>query len=137
MCQDIAECLDEGIGIHVDAIIVEFCKAFGLVPHDRLFTKLADSGVDSRIVVWVGDFLVGRTHRLRVGVKIFKEVKVTSVVPQGSLFGQLHFLVYVNDIWRNIDRSVRLFADNCKIYRKISNKNEIEKLQKDLNTLRE
>jgi len=40
--------------------------------------------------------------------------------------------VYVNDIWRNIDSSIRLFADDCIIYRKITNRNGIEKLQKDM-----
>jgi len=32
----------------------------------------------------------------------------------------------------NIDLSIRLFADDCKICRKITNKKDIEKLQKDL-----
>jgi len=58
-------------------------------------------------------------------------------VPQGSVLDPLLFLVYVNDIWRNIDWSIRLFADGCIIYRKITNKNDIEKLQKDLDTLGE
>ena len=53
-------------------------------------------------------------------------------MPQGSVLGPLLFLVYVNDIWRNIDSSIRLFADDCIIYRKITNKNDIEKLQKNL-----
>ena len=30
---------------------------------------------------------------------------------------------------------MRLFADGCKIYRKITNKNDIENLHKDLDTL--
>jgi len=51
--------LDEGVGI--DAIIIDFSKAFDLVPHDRLHTKLVASGVDSRVVVWVREFFVGRT----------------------------------------------------------------------------
>ena len=58
-------------------------------------------------------------------------------MPQGSVLGPLLFLVYVNVIWRNIDSNIRLFADNCIIYRKITNKNDIEKLQKDLDTLGE
>jgi hypothetical protein len=45
--------------------------------------------------------------------------------------------VYVNDIWKNMDSSIRLFADDCTIYRKITNKNNIEKSQKDLDTLGE
>ena len=38
-------------------------------------------------------------------------------------------------IWRNIDWNIRLFADDCMIYRKVTNKNGIEKSQKDLGTL--
>jgi hypothetical protein len=44
--QDIADCLDKKVGI--DAIVIDFFKAFDLVPHDQLLTKLATSGVDSR-----------------------------------------------------------------------------------------
>jgi len=45
-----ADFLDEGVSI--DAII-DFSKAFDLVPHDRLLTKLAASGVEWRVVVWI------------------------------------------------------------------------------------
>ena len=45
--------------------------------------------------------------------------------------------MYVNDIWRNINSCIRLFVDDCIIYRKIKNKDDIEKLQKDLDTLGE
>jgi len=93
--------------------------------------------VDSKVVVWVREFLVGRTQRVSVGGQLSKEVKVTSGVPQGSVLGPLLFLVYVNYIWRNIDLSIRLFAEDYIIYRKITNKNDIETLQKDLDTLGE
>jgi hypothetical protein len=65
VCQDIADFLEKGVGI--DAIIIDFSKAFDLVPFCRLLTKLAASGVDSRAVVWVREFLVSRTQRVRVG----------------------------------------------------------------------
>ena len=135
LCQDIADSLDEGIGI--DVIIIDFSKAFDLAPHDRLLTKLVALGVDLRVVVWVREFLVGHTQRVRVGVHLSGEVKVTSGVLQRSGFGPLLFLVYVSDIWRNIDSCIRLFADDCIIYRKIINRNDIEKLQEDLDTLGE
>lgn len=41
----------------------------------------------------------------------------------------------VNDIWRNINTSISLFADDCVIYR--NNKNDVGNLQKDLDTLGE
>ena len=48
-------------------------------------------------------------------------------MPQGKVFGTLLFLVYVNDIWRNIDSSIRFFADDCIMYKKITIKT-IEKI---------
>jgi hypothetical protein len=45
------------------------------------------------------------------------------------------FLAYVNDIWRNVESKIRLFADDCVIYRKIVNNHDVEKLQADLNRL--
>ena len=78
--------------------------------------------MDSRVVVWVREFLVGRTQRVRLGGQLSKKVKVTSGMPQGSLLGPLLFLVYVNDIWGNTDSCIRLFAEDCIIYRKITNK---------------
>jgi len=43
-----------------------FSKAFDLVPHDRLLTEIAATGVDLRVVVWLKEFLLGRSQRLRV-----------------------------------------------------------------------
>jgi len=135
VCQDIADCLDNGHKIY--AIIVDFSKAFDLVPHGRLLTKIANSGVDSRIVVWIRGFLLGRTQRVRVGGQLSAEVRVKSVVPQGSLLGPLLFLAYVNDIWRNMESTIRLFVDDCVIYRNIIGNADMENLQKGLDRLGE
>ena len=124
-------------GDKIDAIIVEFSKAFDLVPHGGLLTKIANLGVDSRVLVWIREFLLGRTQRVRVGGQLSEEVRVTSGVPQGNVLGPLLFLAYVNDIWRNMESSIRLFADDCVIYRKIINNKDREKLQKELDRLRE
>jgi hypothetical protein len=35
----------------IDAFKIDFSKAFDLVPHGWLLTKIANSGVDSRVVV--------------------------------------------------------------------------------------
>jgi hypothetical protein len=61
VCQDIADSLDEGV--RRDAIKMDFLKAFNLVPHDRLLTEIAATGVDLRVVVWVKEFLLGCSQR--------------------------------------------------------------------------
>ena len=53
------------------------------------------------------------------------------------VLGPLLFLAYVNDIWRNNEFNIQLFADYCIIYRKIKDSNDIDKLQADLNRLGE
>ena len=60
VCQDIADSLDEGV--RKDAIITDFSNAFDLVPHDRILTKIAATGVDLRVVVWAKEFLLGRSQ---------------------------------------------------------------------------
>ena len=60
-CQDIADLSDEGV--RTDAIITDLSKVPDLVPHDRLLTKIAATGVDFKVVVWVKEFLLGRSQR--------------------------------------------------------------------------
>jgi hypothetical protein len=91
--------------------------------------------MDSRVVVWIREFLLGCTQRVQVGGKLSEEVRVTSGIPQGSVLGPLLFLACVNDIWRNIESTIRLFANDCVIYRKITNKEDMEMLQKDVDRL--
>jgi len=90
-----------------------------------------------RVVVWIKEFLLGRSQRVRLDGQLSEEVRVTSGVPQGSISGPLLFLAYVNDIWRNAESNIRLFADDCIIYKKITDSKDIEKLQEDLNRLGE
>jgi hypothetical protein len=65
VCQDIADSLDEAI--RLDAIVIHFLKVFDLVPRDWLLKKIAASGVDLRVVVWIREFLMGHSQRVRVG----------------------------------------------------------------------
>jgi len=60
-----------------------------------------------------------------------------SGVPQGSVLGPLPFFVYINNIWRNLESAIKLFTDDCIIYRKIMNDGDIDTLQTDVDRLGE
>jgi len=70
--QYIAESLDEGD--RTGAIIIDFSKDFHLVPHYRLLTKIAAIGMDLSVVVWVKEFLLGRSQKIIAGGQISEEV---------------------------------------------------------------
>jgi len=57
---------------------------------------------------------------------------VISGVPQGSVLGLLLFLVYVNDLPEWMKNSIKLFADDTKIWAKITCSQDALSLQIDL-----
>ena len=120
-----------------DMIIMDFSKAFDTVPHNRLLCKLQNYGIRGNTLNWITNFLKSRKQRVVVSGDFSDWVDVISGVPQGTVLGPLLFLVYINDLPDNISSEVRLFADDCVIYRQIKNNLDQVQLQNDLNTLSE
>ena len=60
---------------------------------------------------------------------------VKSGVLQGTVLGPLIFLVHINDISGGISANIRLFADDCILYRVIKEKHDQDILQADINQL--
>ena len=58
---------------------------------------------------------------------------MASGVPQGTILGPHLFLLHINDLPSVVSSKVRLFADDCLIYRNIKNKEDQIALQTDLN----
>ena len=52
-----------------------------------------------------------------------------------EVLGPILFLIYINDIAANINSTIRMFADDCLVYRTITNTEDHLSLQQDLNTL--
>ena len=66
-----------------------------------------------------------------------EEVAVESGVPQGTVLGPLLFLCHTNDLPQSVKSTVRLFADDCLLYREIRSFQDHISLQADLKSLEE
>lgn len=125
--------LDDGYGI--DIVYLDFRKAFDSVPHQRLLAKLKGYGITGKVWEWIESFLTTRTMRVGVRNTFSKWFDVTSGVPQGSVLGPLLFLLFVNDLPQWITTNIRMFADDTKLWHKISSSLDSQQLQKDLDNL--
>ena len=131
--EDWTKSLDKGYGIEV--IYLDFKKAFDTVPHQRLLQKLQLFGFGGHLLRWIKSFLTGRTMRVVVNGASSSWMRVLSGVPQGFVLGPLLFLLFVNDLPDWIKTNIRIFADDTKIWTRITSVKDSESLQSNLDSL--
>ena len=121
----------------IDAILLDFSKAFDKVPHRRLSAKLHHYGIRGKTLGWIESFLAHRQQKVVLDGKTSSPAQVTSGVPQGTVLGPLLFLVYINDLPGRVSSTARLFADDCLLYRTIGFAEDCSALQDDLDRLQD
>ena len=114
---------------------MDFAKAFDKVSHWRLAIKLKNYGVTGQVYNWIVDFLHQRSQRVVCNGDHSGWAPVLSGVPQGSVIGPILFLVYINDLPKEVNATVRLFADDTIMYMAMSGSGDSTSLQQDLDRL--
>ena len=120
-----------------DVVVLDLSKAFDVAPNQRLLHKLDHYGIRGTTLNWIQNFLTNRTHKVVVGGSSSESARVKSGVPQGTVLGPLLFLTYINDLPSTVSSLVRIFADDCLLYRPIKCRADQEKLQRDLSALQD
>ena len=123
------------LGLRTDVAIFDFSKAFDSVSHRRLLAKIESYGIRGTTLSWIKSFLSDRLQRVVINGSQSPWSPVISGVPQGTVLGPLLFLLYINDITAGIRSDIRLFADDCILYRTIHSSSDVDILQDDINKL--
>ena len=122
-------------GSPIDVVYTDFAKAFDRVPHKRLIQKMQSLGIVGNTLNWVKAFLTGRRQRVCVDGEYSEWEAVRSGIPQGSVLGPILFVLFINDMPDVCTSICQLFADDAKIYRKVSTQEECDALQDDIESL--
>ena len=103
-------------GKEVRVVFCDISKAFDRVWHKGFLYKLVAMGISDYLLRWFTSYLPGLRQRAAIEGIVSDWASILAGVPQGSIFGPLLILVYINDKVRNINSSARLFADDTILY---------------------
>jgi hypothetical protein len=128
--EEVNDKLDKGKA--VDAVYLDFAKAFDKVPHTRLVKKLEASGIGGNLLRWIASWLQDRRQKVGIRGKFSEWIKILSGVPQGSVLGPLLFVIFINDIDIGIISKISKFADDTKLCREVIKEEDADVLREDL-----
>lgn len=109
--QTILEALDNNK--HIQMTCFDLSKAFDSVSHRILLNKLFYYGIRGNVHDLLSSYLTNREQYVICHGQKSRKIEVKRGVPQGSVIGPLLFLVYVNDLEKNLSADkVCLYADD-------------------------
>ena len=114
-------------------IFLDICKAFDKVWIQGLFFKLQRIGLRDSCIEWFKSYLTGRNQKVVLFGVSSDTLFLNAGVPQGSILGSLLFLIFIDDIDKNICSDMSLFADDSSLIKTYNNMQEAEScLNQDL-----
>ena len=100
----------------VGTIMLDLSKAFDLVDHNILLCKLKCYQFSEGCLMWFISYLDQHQQQVSITGKLSNSKHISSGVPQGSVLGPLLFLLYINDLALEVNKSLLdFFADNTTL----------------------
>ena len=116
MVNEIHKSFDNRKSLEVRAVFLDIAKAFDKVWHDGLLFKLEQNGISGNLLNFFQDYLSNRQQRVVLNGSASSFHTIKSGVPQGSVLGPLLFLVYINDLEKDIKSKVKFFTDDSMLF---------------------
>lgn len=111
---------------------------FDKIPFHTLLDAMNKLGFTNNMIKFFHTYLINREMRVKYGNSISKPVIPPSGIPQGNKLSTLFAIIVINSITDELKYSESLiFADDFKIFKKISCPQDCIHLQKDLDTSQE
>ena len=103
---------------HTLTVWIDMEKAYDRVWKDGLRLKLQKSGVTGCMYQWISQYLTNRKARVHVNGTYSRKKTLKEGVPQGGVLSPTLFLVFTNDIVRDMPRKVQgaIYADDLVLW---------------------
>ena len=101
-------------------LLLDFRKAFDLVDHNILISKLKALDVPGILIRWIGAFLTQRKVRVKLQNDISEWLSLNASVPQGSTLAPILFVVMINDLQVSTDSDMYKYMDDATVSEIIS-----------------
>ncbi|PFX13605.1 putative RNA-directed DNA polymerase from transposon BS [Stylophora pistillata] len=111
----------DGTGNTVRIFALDYRKAFDLIDHSLLLSKLSTYNINPYIINWIIAFLKDRKQRVKLAHDCLSEWgSVRAGVPQGTKLGPWLFLVMINDLKVPSASDCIKYVDDTTVYEIIS-----------------
>ena len=103
-------------GYEVRVAFLDISKAFDKVWYNGLTFKLQENGISGNLLKASKHFLTNRKERVLLNGQSSSWTNVNARVPQGSIFGLLLFLIYINNLADGLCSNTKHFADDTSLF---------------------